>query len=89
MRLLESEQDRISFSFYNIKQTSNESKEKYQLISIWRLFSGLQPNYPNEHHKNCITDRKENYLLDLGSERVERYSLGWCLICMLKIYLKD
>ena len=28
------------------------------------------PNSLNYHYKNCIADSKENYLLDLGSERV-------------------
>ena len=29
------------------------------------------PNSLNQHHKNCMADSKENYKLDLGSERVK------------------
>ena len=43
------DQNRIS---YNIKQTSDENKEnKYDPI----------PNSLNWHHKNCMTDSRENY----------------------------
>ena len=33
------------------------------------------PNSPNQHHKNCITDSRENYSCDLGSERVKKVDL--------------
>ena len=29
------------------------------------------PNSLNYHHLNCMADSKENYQLDLGSERVK------------------
>ena len=29
------------------------------------------PDSLNQHHKNCMVDSKENYQLDLGSERVK------------------
>ena len=29
------------------------------------------PNSLNQHHKNGMADRKENYKLDLGSEKVK------------------
>ena len=28
-------------------------------------------NSPNKNHENCIADSKENYLLDLGSEKAK------------------
>ena len=31
------------------------------------------PNSPNRHDKNCMADGEENYLRDLGSERVNPY----------------
>ena len=29
-------------------------------------------NSPNKNHENCIADSKENYLLDLGSEKAKK-----------------
>ena len=49
---------------YNIKQRSDENKEKYKLGD--KLI-----NSPNKHHENCMADSKENYWWDLGSERVK------------------
>ena len=35
-------------------------------------------NSPNKNHENCIADSKENYLLDLGSEKAkEPISESW------------
>ena len=34
-------------------------------------------NSLNLHQKNCMADSKENYLLDLGSERVKRTPLWY------------
>ena len=31
------------------------------------------PNSLNYHHKNCIADSKENYKLEIGSERVNEF----------------
>ena len=58
-----SDHDRISpLQYpYNIKQTSDENKEQCRL-----------PNSLNYYHKNCLTESKENYSQDLGSERVNK-----------------
>ena len=39
-------------------------------MSTMGLLVDLIPNSLNEHHKNCMADSKENYQLNLGSERV-------------------
>lgn len=77
-----SDQDRISF--YIIKQTSDESEEKYGIGDYLMIqYQILQTNIIR-----IVCQSKENYLLDLGSKRVKRYSPAWCLISTLKIYLK-
>ena len=43
---------------YNIKQTGDE---KMHQISIFRLLGDPIPNSVNSHHKNCMTDSKDNY----------------------------
>ena len=51
---------------YNIKQTSDEKKEKYQ----WD-HELIQNQILNQCHKNCRADSKENYWWDFESERVD------------------
>ena len=61
-----SDQDRIFLQYqYNIKQTGDESREKYQL-GDYKLIQYQFLLY-DLHHKNCMADSKENYLWDLGS----------------------
>ena len=43
---------------YNIKQISNESKEK---MSISGLLVDPIPNSAHYHHMNCVADSKEKY----------------------------
>ena len=57
--------DHKRISPYNINMVSrrqvNENKEKININKIRRLLVDLIPNSPNYHHKNCISDSKENY----------------------------
>ena len=53
----------LTLSIQN-QAASDEIKEKCQLED------DQVPNSPNLHHKNCMTDSKENYHRDLGREMV-------------------
>ena len=45
-------------------------------MSIMGVLVYLIPNSLHRHHKNCMAYSKENYIKDLGSERVKQvYSL--------------
>ena len=45
-------------------------------MSIMGVLVYLIPNSLYRHHKNCMAYSKENYIKDLGSERVKQvYSL--------------
>lgn len=55
-----SDQDKISpynIYQYNIKATTDENKDQYQLGGI--LVDPI-PDSPNWHHKSCMPDSKEN-----------------------------
>ena len=52
-----SDQDIISP--YNIKQTSDENKEK--IISVRGLVVDPIPNSQKQHQKSCIADGTRNY----------------------------
>ena len=70
------DQDRISPNNTNTMSSRQVMRIKknmnYGIISA--LISSLVDpftNSPNQHHKNCLADNKENYNWDLGGERVK------------------